>query len=87
MPKSRSPKSRKNKNPYFLKQISNKSLNFVANRVGNVGKLGSGAIRISRNIVGLGTGAANRVLGATGRIGRSVRNRVRKSISRKKYRR
>jgi hypothetical protein len=81
MPKSKSNRSKKT---YLLKNISNKSLNFLANRVGNVGKLGSRAVRISRNIVGVGTGAANRVLGVGVSLGRKISKRVRKSIRRKK---
>ena len=89
MPKSssKSRKSRRTKSgkstPYFLKNISNKTFGILANGVKGVGNIGSGAVRLSGRIVGVGTGAANQVLGATGRVGRTVRNSVRKSIRRR----
>ena len=83
--RSRRTKTRKsrNNNPYFLKNISNQTFGILANGVKGVGNVGSGAVRLSGRIVGVGTGAANQVLGVGGRIGRTVRNSVKKSIKRR----
>jgi len=82
--RSRRTKSGKSKNIYFLKNISNQTFGLLANGVKGVGNLGSGAVRLSGRVVGVGTGAANQVLGASRRVVNKVSKRARKSIRRKK---
>lgn len=86
MPKTRKTRSRrnlKNKNPLVFRKLSNVAFNGLERGVNGVGRLGKGAVRITGRVVGVGTGAANTVLGTVGRLGRRITKRARNSLRKK----
>jgi hypothetical protein len=88
MPKSRrntykNKSKNKNQNPRVFRKLGNGTFKLLQNGVRGVSNLGTGALRITGNVVRVGTGAANTVLGSASRIGTKVSGHVRKSLKRR----
>ena len=82
MPSSRKSKMSRNGNSRVFRKAGNKTFKLLERGIKGVGNLGVGAVRLSGRVVSIGTGAANRVLGISGRIGKSLSKRARKSLRR-----
>ena len=84
MPKrTRQTRTRRNRDPRLFRAVGNFAASGLEKGVGGVGNvltratkgvrnLGVGAVRVSGKVLHLGTGAANRILGVTGRIGQKI---------------
>jgi len=82
MPSTRKSKQSRNNNPRVFRKAGSKTFKFLERGMKGVGNLGVGALRLSGRVVSIGTGAANRVLGVTGRIGSRMSKRTRKTLRR-----
>ena len=82
-------------NPRIFRSLGNFAVSGLGKGVGKVGNvlvratrgvrnIGVGAVRVSGKVLRVGTGAANGVLGVTGRVGQRLRNGARKTFRRRR---